>query len=166
MAKVKTTKPWEYNSARTTGFGQIKFDENGISEELKDEVAIALVKASPSLVFEGEEPKGAVAETVETTEEDEVLSAQLNQDVEEEEEQEESEEEESEEEEETENQQEPQNQEEQDDVPILTKEDLSGLKISELREMLVQAEVPEEEYSQFKGKEHKDALIDFVLSKI
>jgi len=159
MAKVKTKHSWEFGGTRTTGSGEIKFDKEGLSQEIDDNVAQALANASPSLVVDGEiekqiediKPKAIVVETKDDPADD-LTGADLAADVD------------------PEDVVVPGVDAPQDDVvehkSAFTKEDLVELNIGEIRAILVQAEIPESEWEHFKGKDAKDPLIDFVLTKV
>jgi len=47
MAKVKTNKSFEFGKTRVTSVETLEFDDQGISQEISNEDAALLVKASP-----------------------------------------------------------------------------------------------------------------------
>ena len=152
MSKVKTSKSWECSGERQTSFGTLKFDENGISQEIESEVATALTDASPSLYLVGEEDVAAEKEAenariaAEKEAEKEAENARIAA------------------EKEAENARIAAENGSQDDDKI-SKEVLSKMGMGDLREILIEAGIAQEEIDKFKGKDTKDALVNFVYEK-
>jgi len=176
MAKIRTLHLHERGKERSTSFGKIKFDENGIAE-LPDDQAQKLVNASYSLVFvESQEP--VIPDETTGTSKDENID-EINKEPELPE---------------TKSDEvkplEPQTTtatppphpepdgkqavEPQDSNDITSestdnnevKKELQAMTMPEIREMLVEAGVDEAEINkpEFKGKDGKPALIDFAIS--
>ena len=166
MSRVKTSKSWEHETSKMTSFGEIKFDKNGVSQEITEDQAKALANASPSMHLCTDDGDVVLPEPIEVdisekaivaeSDDSEQLQADLNNDditstgddnvietvVEEVEEVEEKE-------------------------SSVTAEDLDKLSMADIRELLLEVDgVSEADLDEFKGKPSKSALIEFAMSKL
>jgi hypothetical protein len=167
MAKVKTSKTYEHNSYRMSAFGKVEFDENGVSQDLKDEQAQALVEASPTLHLCGDDGEVVVEMTNLTQKafvEDDlggdldltgdgdsgdsdltgsatIGDLDLTGDGD-------------------------SGDLENVDVTAVTAESLGQLGMGQLRDALTTAGVATEEFAHFKGVDAKEGLIEFALTKL
>ena len=165
MAQVKTSYSHEYNNSRTTSYGSLDFDNDGISQELPDDVALKLSTVSNSLSLVGEvdetvvdkekevkiplaKKEVEVAKTPETP-----VGGERTEEV----------------------------KEVEDTTPAATEEttevveseedkamrvELEGMTNKAIKAMLKDAGVPRERRDEFVGKESKPALIAFTIETI
>ena len=162
MAQVKTNLIHEFGKSRVWAGGELKFDEQGVSQEIDGNDAISLVNASGSLSLVGdvEEIEESVDDQNENDENtEETIEEGSGEDSTGDDENEENEEEVNEDDEEEEN-------EEGEGDQSISDEDLEAMSMGQLRDVLREAGVPKEEYDQFKGSDAKDDLIAFVKTKI
>jgi hypothetical protein len=175
MVEIKTSLRHEFGKTRSTSFGPIEFNEEGIAE-VESEVADVLCKVSPSLqkldtegnvtpktqeTFTEASKMAVILETTPTPK-----TVLVNEVVAEGDEGKESEVESKGELVTTEEEVQEIKSEEEDITEI--RANLEGMKISDIRAKLKDAGVAEELYDvpEFKGKEGKEALIEFTIKQI
>lgn len=149
--------------------GEVKIDENGILE-VSSECANLLVEKTENYSFiEDEQPAPLKKDNTkkETKEDDDSKKSSKKskkvEEVEETEEDEETSEEETEDDDSSDESDDSDNEEDEEDVTY-TKEDLNALEISDLIEILKEANISEDKYEKFKTK--KGLLINFILKTL
>ena len=142
MAFIKSNKIDERAKSRSTPFGQISFDEKGVAE-VEQSVADHLCKISPSLTPETDTPETDTPET-DTPEADIASTPKVENAIQE------------------------SVEEESKDQLDEVRQSLDHKSMSEIRQILKDAGIEEEEFEkeEFKGKEGKPALIEFVIQKL
>jgi hypothetical protein len=146
MAFIKSNKIDERGKSRSTPFGQISFDEKGVAE-VEQSVADHLCKISPSLTLVSDQgsstPETDTPET-DTPEADIASTPKVENAI-----------------------QEPVEEEIKDQLDEV-RQSLDQKSMSEIRQILKDAGVEDEEFEkeEFKGKEGKPALIEFVIQKL
>lgn len=169
MALIKTKLLHERGMQRQTSFGIVTFDQDGVAE-VEQSVAQQLCKVSPSLIMldqhkqpinkQPQSPSGdqivtGPIETAPTPTVNSVVNEPSTGDPQQDD-----------------LQDDPQIQsvvtQEGDDEISLIRQSLEQKTMSEIRQILVEANVDENEYNQeqFKGKDGKPALIEFVIDKL
>jgi hypothetical protein len=151
MTFIKSNKIDERGKSRSTPFGQISFDEKGVAE-VEQSVADHLCKISPSLTLVSDQgsstPETDIPETdipeADTPEADIASTPKVENAI-----------------------QEPVEEESKDQLDEV-RQSLDQKSMSEIRQILKDAGVEEEEFEkeEFKGKEGKPALIEFVIQKL
>lgn len=158
--------------------GEVKIDENGILE-VSSECANLLVEKTENYSFiEDEQPAPLKKDNTkkETKEDDDSKKSSKKsetskkskkveevEETEEDEEDEETSEEETEDDDSSDESDDSDNEEDEEDVTY-TKEDLNALEISDLIEILKEANISEDKYEKFKTK--KGLLINFILKTL
>jgi Iap family predicted aminopeptidase len=146
MAFIKSNKIDERAKSRSTPFGQISFDEKGVAE-VEQSVADHLCKISPSLTLVSDQgsstPETDTPET-DTPETDIASTPKVENAIQE------------------------SVEEESKDQLDEVRQSLDHKSMSEIRQILKDAGIEEEEFEkeEFKGKEGKPALIEFVIQKL
>ena len=141
MAFIKSNKIDERAKSRSTPFGQISFDEKGVAE-VEQSVADHLCKISPSLTLVSDQ--GSSTPETDTPETDIASTPKVENAIQE------------------------SVEEESKDQLDEVRQSLDHKSMSEIRQILKDAGIEEEEFEkeEFKGKEGKPALIEFVIQKL
>lgn len=155
MLKVKTSLLHERGSKRQTSFGELQFNDQGISQQIDDTKAKRLAQVSGSLTLVGDENQ-LVNEQIDQTDNSKDENKQQQSPVAQSTEQP------------PEPDTEPGTAQSQQTTPQQLKDNLSDKPIAEIREMLQELGVEKDvtEKDEYKGREGKPKLIDMLVEKL